>query len=181
MLVFFLSSDGVNLFLQRNESLYFDYFRSWHSMQGESMEIPRIVFDGVVAQEIQKVINFTLSKFQETPEQVVLIAPGYERELQSFISERFALPVVPLELKERNVQPAWYVAFGAALRGQVDRTKDTAISLAPLRVIIRQTSGKRQTSAQIWMPMGPYLVSNTGISLPEAKQMSSVNTGGGPK
>jgi hypothetical protein len=132
MLVFYLSSDGLNLLLYRNGSLYFDYFRSWHSIQGDSREISRSVFDEVVAQETQKVINFALSRFQETPEQVLLIAPGFEQELQSFIRDRFGLPVTIPDFKNASLEPAWYVALGSALRGAIDRSADEALTLAPV-------------------------------------------------
>lgn len=132
MLVFYLSSDGLNLLLCRHGSLYFDYFRSWHSIQGDSREISRSVFDEVVAQEMQKVINFTLSRFQEIPEQVLLIAPGFEQELQSFIKDRFGLAVSVPDFKYPSLEPAWYVALGSALRGAADRSADEAITLAPV-------------------------------------------------
>lgn len=131
-LAFQISSDGMNLFIFRNGLLYFDYFRSWHSIQGESREISKSLFEEAVAQEVQKVMNFVSGKFKERPAQVYLLAPGFEKDIQDFLQNRFGLSVVPLMLRSAGLEPAWYVALGAALRGKLDRAADVFISLAPL-------------------------------------------------
>lgn len=132
VLVFHISSEGLNLFILRNGLVYFDYFHSWRSVQGESREISRAVFNEVVTQEVQKVINFAQSKYNENLEHVFLIAPGFEVEMQQFLEKRFGLKVVPLRLRSWPLAPGWYIALGSALRGAIDRSQDRFISLAPL-------------------------------------------------
>lgn len=132
LLVFQLSSDGLNLFLYWNGSLYFDYFRSWRSIQGEAREISRERFDEVVTQEVQKVVNFTLSRFQEAPAEVFLVAPGFEEAVASLLRTSFALKTLPIDLPGFTLAPTWYPALGAALRGGKDRGRDAEISLAPV-------------------------------------------------
>lgn len=130
-LTFQISSDGINLSIFRGGKLFFDYFRSWRSIQGERREISKGLFEEVIAQEVQKVLNFAMGKFNERPAQAYLIAPGFEGDMQQFLESRFGLSVVPLVLRSSGLEPAWYVALGAALRGRIDRAADVFISLAP--------------------------------------------------
>jgi len=132
VVVFQISSDGINLSIIRNGSLYFDYFRSWSSIQGENRTIPRSLFEEVIEQELRKVINFSLSKFRLTPQRIFLVTPGLEQDMQTFLGSRFDISAVPLELKSFPVTSHWYVALGSALRGRIKRSRDRFVSLAPV-------------------------------------------------
>ncbi|MDI6734274.1 MAG: hypothetical protein QMD50_02155 [Patescibacteria group bacterium] len=141
VLIFQISSDGLELFIIRNGSLYFDYFRSWRSIQGESREIPKSLFEQVVGEEVQKVINFTLSRFHENLSRVLLVAPGFERDIEEFLEKRFNLRVEPLELKAWSLNSSWYPSLGSALRGIIDRKEDKFISLfdlSPVEIFYRE-------------------------------------------
>lgn len=127
-----LSSDGINLCIIWNGSLYFDYFRSWHSIQGEEREISRKRLDEVVIEEVRKVVNFCLSRFEEAPREAFLVAPGFEAELTAVLTEQLSLRATPVEVPTRSFAPPWYPAFGASLRGEIDRSRDHEISLAPV-------------------------------------------------
>ncbi|MFH1162152.1 MAG: hypothetical protein V1696_02660 [Candidatus Jorgensenbacteria bacterium] len=129
-LLFHVSSDGLNLLIIRSGRLYFNYFRSWKSIQGDAREISRERFEEVVAQEVQKVVNFTLGSFKETPVQLILIAPGLESDLQTFLESHFSIPVAPLEVPGWAVGPQWFVALGAAFRGAMERGKDRELSVS---------------------------------------------------
>jgi hypothetical protein len=135
VLVFQISSDGLNLFVLRNGSVYFDYFRSWRSIQGDNREISKAVFNEVVTQEVQKVINFAQNKYRENLEQVFLVAPGFELEMQAFLEKHFSLRVMPLRLRSWSLTPSWYVALGSALRGMIDRSQDRSITLTPINSV----------------------------------------------
>ncbi len=132
LLIFYLSSEGLNLVIVRNGELYFDYFRSWQSVQGKSREMSRAMFDEVVSQEVQKVSHFSLSRLQEAPEEVVIIAPGFEAELQQFIRDQFGFQTVTLDLAPWMADQSGAIALGASFRGEGDRAADTAVSLAPV-------------------------------------------------
>jgi len=132
IIVFQISSDGINLSIIKNGSLYFDYFRSWGSIQGESRTIPRSLFEQVIEQEVRKVVNFSLSRFRLNPQRIFLITPGLEQDMQSFLGSRFDIPVVPLELGSFPVTSHWYVSLGSALRGRIKRNRDRFVSLAPV-------------------------------------------------
>ena len=111
-----ISGDGLNFSILRNNGLYFDYFRSWRSIQGDDRQITREHFEEVIVGEIQKVMNFTVSKFKETPQKLFMVAPGFESDVQEFIKNHFGLQVAILKITTWNVAPQWYVAIGAALR-----------------------------------------------------------------
>lgn len=128
-LLFHVSSDGLNLLTVRSGGLYFNYFRSWQSIQGEAREISRQRFEEVVVQEVQKVINFSLGHFKEAPEHLILIAPGLEHDLKLFLESQFHIPIVPLEVPGWSVTPQWFVGLGAAFRGAMERGEDRDISL----------------------------------------------------
>jgi len=111
-----ISSDGMNLSIIKNKSLYFDYFKSWGSIQGDKKEITKDYFESVVADEFQRVINFSVSKFREAPERVFLVAPGFEEGMQKFVQTRFSLPTVLFSIPSWNISSSWYAVIGAALR-----------------------------------------------------------------
>ncbi len=129
ILVVQISSDGLDLFLFRNQSIHFDYFRSWQSIQGDAREIPRQVFEEVVVEEVKKVINFALSHFRETPKQALLVMPGLETEVKGILEKGFALAAVPLVAGNYPLSPNWYVVLGAALRGTLNPSQDNFIAL----------------------------------------------------
>ena len=117
-LVFQISSEGLEIFILRDGHLYFNYFRSWQSIQGDERSIPRSVFDNVVIDEIRKVVNFSMSRFNESPAGVLIITPGFESEITELLGKNFGLKAVPFVLA--GTPPAFYVAFGAALRGKME-------------------------------------------------------------
>jgi len=49
-----ISGDGLDIFLLKNGSIYFDYFRSWRSIQGNGKQISRADFNQVVIEEVGK-------------------------------------------------------------------------------------------------------------------------------
>lgn len=133
-LVLQLSSDGLDFFIIKWNCLYFDYFRSWRSIQGDQREISRALFDRVVTEEVQKVVNFSLGRFKETPQELLLIAPGFEGELKTFLESKFPFKVTSFALADPYT-PQWYGALGAAMRSAMERGEDRAITLAPLTPI----------------------------------------------
>ncbi|MDO8557257.1 MAG: hypothetical protein Q7R98_02225 [Candidatus Jorgensenbacteria bacterium] len=128
--LFQITGDGLELSIVRGDGLYFDYFRSWHSIQGEERQISRALFENVVAQEIQKVLNFGLSRFKESIGDIFLIAPGFEEEVKGFVETRFGVTVTPLVLSGIELAPNWYAVLGAAMRGNIDRSSDRFITLS---------------------------------------------------
>lgn len=136
VLALHISSDGLDLFVLRNGQLYFDHFRSWLSIQNDSRQITRSAFEAAVTEETQRVINFTMSRFKEKLTQVILIAPGFEQEIKNLLESSFGLKVSPLETRNfSSLGSSWFVVLGSALRGLIERSRDTDISLSPLTSI----------------------------------------------
>jgi len=128
-LLIYVSSDGLDLSILRNNRLSFNYFRSWKSIQGEDSQISREVFNRVVVSEIQKVLNFSSSKFKESFEKALIVAPGFEGEIRELILQNFPFSSMPISVSSEKLTPAWYVVWGAALRGELSPTGDNRINL----------------------------------------------------
>jgi len=131
VLTLWVSSDGLNIFSFIDGSLYFDYFRSWRSIQGEAREILKSVFENAVTEDIKRFINFTQSRFKEGFKDVYIIAPGLEAEIKNILENRLGLSGTPFVLSAFALSPIWYAALGSAIRGAQGRSEDTSINLNP--------------------------------------------------
>ena len=127
-----VSSDGLDLSIIRNGSVYFEYFRSWRSVQGEAREITRAEFDSVVVAEVKKVIDFSQTRFKEGLGQTLVVAPGFDKEITALLEKNFSLQAFPLSLKSYSFAPNWYVVLGSAIRGRNYSGKDREINLSGL-------------------------------------------------
>lgn len=133
-LILNVSGDGIDLFLLRNGSIYFDYFRSWRSIQGKKREISREDFDNVLVEEIRKVANFTSSRFSEGLKYIFVLAPGMEKEIESLIERNFQVQAAPLQIGVKPLDSSWYTVMGSAVRGNWNRAGDRYISLGTYKV-----------------------------------------------
>ncbi len=133
-LVLNVSSDGLDIFLLKNGSIYFDYFRSWQSIQGSDQQISRDMFSRVVIDEVQKVANFTASRFGEPLRNVLLIAPGLEQQVKQVIEQNFGIQATPLSAPYDKLSSSWYIVVGSAIRGSWDRSTDRFVSIGVTRV-----------------------------------------------
>ncbi len=112
-----VSSDGLGIFILKDGTLHFNYFRSWQSIQGEARSIPREVFDAAIIEETRKVENFAVSKFGSGISELWIIAPGFEHEVKELLEKNFACNAVPFVLGTYpQLTPLFYPALGAALR-----------------------------------------------------------------
>lgn len=130
VLVLQVSSDGLDLSIVRGGALYFEYFRSWHSIQGEEREITRAAFESAVAQEVKRVIDFSSSRFRESLSQALVVAPGFEAEITSLLKNNFGFEAFPLTLKSYPLAPSWYAALGSAIRGKKYSGGDQEVNLS---------------------------------------------------
>lgn len=124
-----ISSDGLNLLIFMNGALYFDYFDSWRAIQGESREILLSVFEATIIEEVQRVLNFSLSRFRENISEVLVIAPGFEDEIKKLLENKFNLKTTSFVLNNYSLTQNWYVALGSAIRRESDRDESQLISL----------------------------------------------------
>jgi hypothetical protein len=130
VLVLQVSSDGLDLSIIRGNSIYFEYFYSWRSVQGEAREITRAAFESVVTQEVKRVIDFSLSRFKENLSQALVVAPGFENEIAALLGKNFNLQAFPLVFKSYLLAPNWYAALGSAIRGKNYSGTDKEINLS---------------------------------------------------
>jgi len=128
-LVVQVSSDGLDLSIFKKKSVYFSYFRSWKSIQGENKQISRELFDKVISEESQKVANFSSGRFKEGFEKIYIIAPGFEEEVKKAMEEKFNAPIVFVLFPEKRLSPFWYVSWGASIRGGAGIGKEQRINL----------------------------------------------------
>lgn len=130
ILVLWLSTEGLNFFILREESLYLDYYRSWRSIQEGGQGILKSLFESIVTEEIQRVVNFTVARFHKNLKEAFVVAPGFEEELRTLLEKKFSLVVTQFkDTAYPTIGPGWYPALGSAIRGDWDRSKDKFIAL----------------------------------------------------
>ncbi len=133
VLVIDVSSDGIDLFILKNNRLYFDHFRSWHSIQGEERQITKAAFEDAIFEETQRVLNFSASRFRENLDKVIVFASGLEENIKNLLTQRFNLSVLPFQSNAFTAAgPSWFTAAGASLRGLEERGKDIEINLSSI-------------------------------------------------
>lgn len=120
ILVFGLSSEGIDLFLMKDGNIYFSYFKPWRSIQGSSPSISKDVLESVVTEEIRKVLNFASGKFGVSPTSVMFLAPGFEKEISTIVGSVFGLKSAPIVSSRMKIPPIFYSTAGAAMRWQRD-------------------------------------------------------------
>ena len=131
-----VSTDGLNFLITKKGELHFSHFLFWRTLQGEKRQIASSDFKNIISQEIQKIINFVSTDFEESLEGVIIMAPAMEKEIEEIIKEEFGLKTIPLRLRRYNdFSAVWFVAFGSALRGLISRRQDVLISLSSSNVI----------------------------------------------
>lgn len=136
MLVIMISSDGLDLFFLKNGQLYFEHFLSWHSIQGERRQITKSDFEKTIVEEVQRVVNFALSRFREKIDKAVLIAAGLEQEITAILTNHFSFTILPFQMKRfPELGASWFPALGSALRGEKERSADFEISLSSMATI----------------------------------------------
>lgn len=114
VLVIALKSDGLDLLILRDGALHFNYFRSWRSIQGDGRTVSREVFDGVIVDEVRKVINFSVSRWGEGPSGALLVAPNFEAEVTDLLASHFNLRSAVFVPPPPAVPSSFFVALGAA-------------------------------------------------------------------
>lgn len=136
VLTIIVSSDGLDLFFLKNNQLYFEHFLSWQSMKGDHRQITKADFEKTIVEEVQRVVNFALSRFRERIDKVVLIAAGLEQEIAGILTNNFSFTILPFQMKRfPSLGPSWFPALGSALRGEKERSYDSEISLSSLTTI----------------------------------------------
>ncbi len=128
----YLRGEGMLITILRNGNLYFNHFTPWAEIKG-GFDLKKTTFEdvkGFVAAELQRVLNFYLGKVGRPLEEAILISPVFNYEIVKLVTETLGLKIRNLTIAELpDLQPGWFPALGAALRGIISRGKDSFISL----------------------------------------------------
>jgi len=130
-IVMSLNNESLDFMVVRHGQLYFEYFDSWSNIRGEDSRISLSDFKTVITRHMSQVLNFYNQHWHDDPVgEVVLIAPGLTQEIKQIIKDNFSLEVKEFDIGfDRNVNPEWFVAIGAGMRGSFSRRDDRDISL----------------------------------------------------
>lgn len=127
-----ISVEGINFVVLKNKGLYFDYSRTWASVQGEDKKIPVSAFENAIREEVRKVVNFSTNKFKENINKVILMSPSFEEKIQKILSDEFGLSVLPYQISQWQLSSNWYSVLGSSIRSVIDlKMKD--INLSPIK------------------------------------------------
>ncbi len=136
-LVLRLTGEGIDMSIIRNANLYFNEFTLWSAMQGTGRGKALAITDvnAFLTQEVQRILNFHMSRWGETLAKFVLITETFEPEIRQVLKDSFSLTVQPIALKVFDRLPGlWYPVLGAAYRGTIPRARDRFVSLTPVSV-----------------------------------------------
>jgi hypothetical protein len=130
-LIVYISSEGVLMMILKNGNLSFNHFTAWDETTAQSGTLTFPQVKEIIKREMQRVINYYLSRTGRPLEEAVLISPIFNYEIVKLASEELRIKIRNLTITELpKLQPNWFPALGAALRGLLSRSKDTDISLA---------------------------------------------------
>lgn len=132
-----LTSDGMDFAVLKDTGLQFSYFQTWQgAIQTSPVLAPEMSrgvmnkesFLRIFTEELRKVFNFYLNRFQEGVSEVFLFAPFFGEDLTAVIEKEFHLPISK-DIPKFSYSPAFFGTAGAAIRGLVSRADDVEVSL----------------------------------------------------
>jgi len=123
-----LTNDGLMMVIIRDNNAVFHHFTYWRSVEeGGGLE-------AFVKKEITRVISFYNTRYQKKINEVVIVSYATDQVFSQTIHGAFPdISVRSLILGEfSDLSPVWFVAMGAALRGNLPRFNDHEITLTPV-------------------------------------------------
>ncbi|MFA7201565.1 MAG: pilus assembly protein PilM [Candidatus Paceibacterota bacterium] len=133
-LLLHIGGDGITMAVITRGHLCFDKFSSWQTILKEIHATRDIIFSDfatLIIREIHQVTNFFVGRHHDPIAGVYIIGGAMEKQLLEVLKNKFSFGVFPLTVTNAPSDEAWFVGAGAALRGVIDRSEDTAISLTP--------------------------------------------------
>ncbi|MEZ4156970.1 MAG: pilus assembly protein PilM [Candidatus Paceibacterota bacterium] len=143
-LALYINSEGVLMTILKNKSLYFSHFTPWSDIisqqETEQQEITFAKVKDFIRQEIQRVINFYVSRHSAKLENALLISPIFNYELVEMLKKEFQMEAKNLTLSDLpNLSPSWFPALGAALRD---------VSQAEQTITLSKTTARQEYSEE---------------------------------
>lgn len=130
--IIFVSADtsGLDVSIIRGGNLHFDYFHSWHDLQGTEKQMTLEVFRNAVIRSVSQILNFYNSHWKEPLAGILVAATGMEEEILKTVKGNFSLDVrIFAPRSSAGIGSEWFVAWGSALRGRTPRRDDKELSL----------------------------------------------------
>ena len=125
-----LDNESLDFLILRHGQLYFEYYNSWKDLRGENREISLSDFRAMVTRNLRQVLNYYAQHWQESLEEVVIVASGLGDEIKKIIKDNFSLSARELSVRfDRPIGGEWFTALGGAIRAMVPRREDRDISL----------------------------------------------------
>lgn len=152
-LTLYLSSEGILMLILKNKNLYFSHFTPWidilaNNEQGQDIKFEQI--KSFLSQEVQRVINFYLSRHGEKLQRALLISPLFNFEIVSLLEKTFKLKTKNLSLPDLpELSPAWFPTLGASLRKINSRKKDS-LSLSKTSVTHEYSQERALVFISLW-------------------------------
>lgn len=127
----YLTAEGLNFVVVRNNVPHFHYFHSWVEIQGDGKAVTVDNFKVAFEDELERVINFYFAHWGgEGLQDALIVTSVLKDEIAKLMSEKFGT------LKVLLIDPSSIsAAYGAAIRGTVPRSRDTQVSLANLSAL----------------------------------------------
>ena len=129
-IVLILDNESLDFLILRHGQLYFEYYNTWKDLRGEAREISLSDFRAVIIRNLRQVLNYYAQHWQESLEEVVIVASGLGDEIKKIIKDNFSLSTRELSVKfDRPIGGEWFTALGGAIRASLPRRGDRDISL----------------------------------------------------
>ena len=152
-----VDTDGASLGIQRNGNMSFNHFHSWSAIQEEfgGKQITNDDFKSFLIREVQKVMNFYTGKWGGSVQGIIVIASGVGEQIGKTIEANFGLPVKKIVAKGiPALDPAYFIAFGAGLRGLLPRNEDLLITLTGESVQTQYREARILNFISLWRNIG---------------------------
>ena len=156
-----ISVTGISLIVLKNNRLVFDYFVPWEKIQAGEERMSFDKMKEILFSEINKVINFSIGKFGNQIDTIVLNSGGMTEELIGALKNAFGqMNIIKLQLPEGKAAD-FAVSIGAAKRGLIARSKDDAIALNSTVVIKEFDENRMILAIQYWRKFALIIMSAT--------------------
>jgi hypothetical protein len=133
--------DGMSFSIVRKGCLYFNRFVSWEeavrqaapASQGAGVhrQLTYDEFKALVVREMNQLSNFYTGRVHDPVNSVCIDAPGFEDQIAAILKTMFPFRIDVADMRPFGIGRQWNIAAGSALRGIIERSKDTQISLTP--------------------------------------------------
>ncbi len=123
---------GVDFMIMGGGGLYFRYFSNFQGALSKR-EIDFASFEFLMKREAARVLNFYTSRKANAIGSAIIVGPQLAGETRAILESFFGLQVYDFEISKFRELPAqWMASLGAVLRGELGRSEDVFISLAPV-------------------------------------------------